>query len=57
MSYGRGRSYSGSGNRGFKRFSCSKTSTSRQGDGIARVQGFVLFVKNAKAGQNVKVKV
>ena len=34
-----------------------KTSTSRQGDGIARVQGFVLFVKNAKAGQNVKVKV
>jgi predicted RNA-binding protein with TRAM domain len=57
MSHGRGRSYGGSGNRGFKRFSCSKTSTSRQGDGIARVQEFVLFVKNAKAGQNVKVKV
>ncbi len=27
------------------------------GDGIARVQGFVIFVKNGKVGQKVKVKV
>jgi predicted RNA-binding protein with TRAM domain len=29
----------------------------RQGDGFTRVQGFVVFVKNAKAGQKVKIKV
>jgi predicted RNA-binding protein with TRAM domain len=33
------------------------TGMSRQGDGVARVQGFVVSVKNAKAGQKVKVKV
>jgi predicted RNA-binding protein with TRAM domain len=67
---GRGRSYGGGGNRSFQqRFSCSKTSEvgkeyevditeiSRQGDGIARVQGFVVFVKEGKVKQNVKVKV
>ena len=33
------------------------TEISRKGDGIARIQGFVIFVKNGKAGQKVKVKV
>jgi predicted RNA-binding protein with TRAM domain len=33
------------------------TQISRQGDGVTRVQGFVVFVKNAKTGQKVKVKV
>jgi predicted RNA-binding protein with TRAM domain len=33
------------------------TEISRLGDGVARVQGFVVFVKNGKIGQNVKVKV
>ena len=33
------------------------TEISRQGDGIARVQGFVVFVKNGKAGQKVRVKI
>ena len=33
------------------------TETSRQGDGIARVQGFVIFVKGGKVGQNCKVKI
>ena len=33
------------------------TEMGRQGDGIARVQGFVVFVKNGKVGQKVKVKV
>ena len=67
---GRGRSYGGSGNRGFNRgspgpkpvevgkeYEVDVTEISRQGDGIARVQGFVLFVKNGKAGQKVKVKI
>jgi predicted RNA-binding protein with TRAM domain len=31
--------------------------TSRRGDGIARVQGFVIFVKNGHVGQNVKAKI
>jgi predicted RNA-binding protein with TRAM domain len=67
---GRGRSYGGSGSRGFNRGSPSPkpvevgkeydvdiTEISRQGDGIARVQGFVLFVKNGQVKQNVEVKV
>jgi predicted RNA-binding protein with TRAM domain len=30
----------------------------KSGDGIARVQGFVIFVKNAKTGdKNVKIKI
>ena len=33
------------------------TETSRKGDGIARIRGFVIFVKNAQIGQDVKAKV
>ena len=33
------------------------TETSYKGDGVARVQGFVIFVKNGKTGEKVKVKV
>jgi predicted RNA-binding protein with TRAM domain len=33
------------------------TETSRKGDGIARVQGFVIFVKGGKPGQNTKIRV
>ncbi|MEA1870195.1 MAG: TRAM domain-containing protein [Euryarchaeota archaeon] len=29
----------------------------REGDGIARVQGFVIFVPGTKIGDNVKIKV
>jgi len=29
----------------------------REGDGIARVKGFVVFVPNAKRGENVKIRV
>ena len=65
MSYGRfgGNNRFGGGNFGpkpvetGKEYDVSITETSRQGDGIARVQGFVIFVKNAKVGQNIKVKV
>ncbi|MCX8204731.1 MAG: TRAM domain-containing protein [Candidatus Nezhaarchaeota archaeon] len=33
------------------------TEVSRRGDGIARVQGFVVFVPGVKPGQRVKVRV
>ena len=33
------------------------TEISRQGDGVARVQGFVIFVQNGKVENNVKIKV
>jgi predicted RNA-binding protein with TRAM domain len=67
---GRGRSYGGGGDRSFNRgspatkpvevgkeYEVEVTEISRKGDGIARIQGFVIFVKNGKAGQKVKVKV
>jgi predicted RNA-binding protein with TRAM domain len=67
---GRGRSYGGGSSRSFNRdspapkpvevgkeYEVDITEISRQGDGIARVQGFVVFVKNGKAGQKVKAKV
>jgi predicted RNA-binding protein with TRAM domain len=66
MSYGTtygGRSRFGGGSFGPKPVETGKeydvqiTETSRQGDGIAKVQGFVIFVKNTKVGQNVKVKI
>jgi len=30
---------------------------SRRGDGIARVEGFVIFVPNTKQGEHVKFKI
>ena len=30
---------------------------SRRGDGIAKIQGFIIFVSNAKKGEHVKFKV
>ncbi|MGH9993170.1 MAG: TRAM domain-containing protein [Nitrososphaera sp.] len=33
------------------------TEISRQGDGIARVHGFVIFVKGGKKGQKVRVRI
>ncbi len=69
MSYGRGRSYGGGG-RGFdrgstgpkpvevgKEYEVEIIEISRKGDGIARVQGFVVFVENGKVGNKLKVKV
>jgi predicted RNA-binding protein with TRAM domain len=60
--YGRGNRFSG-GSFGPKPVETGKeydvqiTETSRQGDGIAKVQGFVIFVKNGKVGQSTKVKI
>ena len=68
--HGGGRSYGGGAGRGFNRGSPSPksvevgkeydvdiTEISRQGDGVARVQGFVIFVQNGKVENNVKIKV
>lgn len=40
-----------------KEYDVSITEISRKGDGIARVEGFVIFVKDGKVGQNTKVKI
>ena len=65
MSYGR--TYGGSSQYGGgfgpkpvetgKEYEVQITETSRKGDGIARVQGFVIFVKDGKVGQKTKIKV
>jgi predicted RNA-binding protein with TRAM domain len=31
--------------------------TSRRGDGIARIQGLVIFVPNTKTGDHVKIRI
>ena len=40
-----------------KEYDVSITEISRKGDGIARVDGFVIFVKGGQVGQNAKIKV
>ena len=40
-----------------KEYDVQITEVSRKGDGIARIQGFVIFVKNGKVGQNAKIRV
>jgi predicted RNA-binding protein with TRAM domain len=67
LSYGRGYARGGSRdfNRGFapkpvqvgKEYDVDLTEISRQGDCIARVQGFIIFVKNGKIGHKVKIQV
>jgi predicted RNA-binding protein with TRAM domain len=71
MSYGRDRGYGGGGGRfgsqrGFggpkpvesgKEYDVEIAEISRQGDGIARVQGFVIFVKGGRVGQKAKVRI
>ena len=71
-SYGRS-NYGGGGGRSFgggqrgpsgpkpvevgKEYDVTVTETSRRGDGIAKIQGFVIFVSNAKAGQKARIKI
>jgi predicted RNA-binding protein with TRAM domain len=41
-----------------KEYTVDITDTGRAGDGIAKIQGLVIFVKGAKAGdKNLKVKI
>jgi len=61
MGYEQRRSYGG----GFKpcpvemgkEYEVDIKETSRQGEGIARIQGFVIFVPNAKPGDHLKIKI
>jgi predicted RNA-binding protein with TRAM domain len=66
MSYGwNTRSYSGKTASSFSRpvetgkeYTVDVTDNGREGDGIARIEGLVIFVKGAKAGdKNIKVKI
>ncbi|HYC12552.1 MAG TPA: TRAM domain-containing protein [Nitrososphaerales archaeon] len=40
-----------------KEYNVSISEISRRGDGIAKIDGFVVFVPGAKQGQNVRIKV
>ncbi|MEM0075319.1 MAG: TRAM domain-containing protein [Nitrososphaerota archaeon] len=63
--YGRRGGYGGFGSRNFapkpvkvgEEYDVEITEISRRGDGIAKVQGFIIFVAGAKAGQKAKIKI
>jgi predicted RNA-binding protein with TRAM domain len=40
-----------------KEYDVQITEISRKGEGIARIQGFVIFVKDGKVGQNAKIRI
>ena len=40
-----------------KEYDVQITEISRQGDGIARIQGFVIFVKGGRVGEKTKIRV
>jgi predicted RNA-binding protein with TRAM domain len=40
-----------------KEYDVSISDTSKRGEGIARVEGFVIFVPGTKQGQSVRIKV
>ncbi len=61
-------SYSGGGRRGFgfnrnqpvevdKEYEARIEDISRRGDGIAKIEGFIIFVPNTKLGDQIKFKV
>jgi predicted RNA-binding protein with TRAM domain len=63
MSYRRGGRFGGSRFGGPKPVESGKeydvqvTEISRKGDGVARIQGFIVFVKGGRVGQKTKVRV
>lgn len=40
-----------------KEYEVEITELSRRGDGLAKIQGFVVFVKGSKVGEKVKIKI
>jgi predicted RNA-binding protein with TRAM domain len=40
-----------------KEYEVEVTEISRRGDGVAKIEGFVIFVQGAKVGQKVRIKV
>ena len=58
MSYGQNTGSSSKPVETGKEYTVDITDTGRGGDGIARIGGFVIFVKNAKVGdKNIKIKI
>ncbi|WP_337862600.1 TRAM domain-containing protein [Nitrososphaera sp.] len=57
MSYGRRDNFGPKPVESGKEYDVQITEISRKGDGIARIQGFVIFVKDGKVGQNAKIRV
>jgi predicted RNA-binding protein with TRAM domain len=65
MSYRRGGGRFGGGSRfggpkpveTGKEYDVQVTEISRKGDGVARVQGFIIFVKGGRVGQKTRVRV
>ncbi len=67
MSYGRDRGSGGGFRRTFnsgpkpvevgKEYEVQISEVSNRGDGIARIQGFIIFVKDGKVADNVKIRV
>jgi predicted RNA-binding protein with TRAM domain len=63
--YGRGRGYGFGGPGSFtpkpvkvgEEYDVEITEISRRGDGIAKIQGFIIFVVGARTGQKLKVKI
>ena len=56
-SYGRPRSFAPKPVEIGKEYDVEITETSRRGDGIAKIQGFIIFVSGAKAGDKGKIKI
>lgn len=40
-----------------KEYDVTITETSRRGDGVAKIEGFVIFVAGGKTGQQVKIRI
>jgi predicted RNA-binding protein with TRAM domain len=58
MSYGQNREGSSKPVETGKEYTVDITDTGKSGDGIAKIQGFIIFVKGAKSGEkSVKIKV
>jgi len=62
ISWSRPRSMERSGRRSCpveigKEYTVNITGRSRRGDGIAKIQGFVIFVADAKLGDHVKIRI
>ncbi len=57
MSYGGNDSFGPKPVETGKEYDVQITEISRKGDGIARIQGFVIFVKGGKVGQNAKIRI
>jgi predicted RNA-binding protein with TRAM domain len=58
MSYGQNTGGSSKPVETGKEYTVDITDTGRGGDGIARIQGFIIFIKGAKVGdKNIKIKI